>query len=98
MNARWSRIGFPIGVAILVLLGLLGLNLPSNSQSSGSRPKRVMERLGRGVVAINQGDGKVFVSWRLLGTEPDDIAFNLYRKSGDGEAVRLNKQPLAKAT
>jgi rhamnogalacturonan endolyase len=98
MNARWSRIGFPIGVAILLLFGLLGLNLPSNSQSSGPRPKRVMERLGRGVVAINQGDGKVFVSWRLLGTEPDEIAFNLYRKSGDGEVVRLNKQPLAKAT
>jgi rhamnogalacturonan endolyase len=41
-----------------------------------------MEKLGRGVVAINQGEGKVFVSWRLLGTEPDGIGFNVYRTSG----------------
>ncbi|HVS54532.1 MAG TPA: rhamnogalacturonan lyase [Opitutaceae bacterium] len=40
-----------------------------------------MENLGRGVVAIHQSDGKVFVSWRLLGTDPDNVAFNLYRKS-----------------
>ncbi|PTX92576.1 rhamnogalacturonan lyase [Opitutus sp. ER46] len=41
----------------------------------------VMEKLGRGVVAIHQPDGKVFVSWRLLATDPDSVAFNLYRKS-----------------
>ncbi len=46
---------------------------------------RQMERLGRGVVAINQGSGKVFVSWRLLGTDPESIAFNLYRTAGSGE-------------
>jgi rhamnogalacturonan endolyase len=40
---------------------------------------RVMERLGRGVVAVQEADGKVFVSWRLLGTDPTAIAFNLYR-------------------
>ena len=41
--------------------------------------QRQMERLGRGVVAVNQGDGKVFVSWRLLGDDPEATAFNLYR-------------------
>jgi rhamnogalacturonan endolyase len=35
-------------------------------------------------VAIHQPDGKVFVSWRLLGTDPEGIAFNLYRKSEGG--------------
>ena len=45
-------------------------------------PPRQMEHLGRGVVAIHQGEGKVFVSWRLLGTDPDGIAFNVYRTSG----------------
>ena len=49
-----------------------------------------MEKLGRGVVAIHQGDGKVFVSWRLLGTDPEAIAFNVYRAAGDGEPVKLN--------
>jgi rhamnogalacturonan endolyase len=32
-------------------------------------------------VAIHQPDGKVAVSWRLLATDPEGVAFNLYRKS-----------------
>jgi len=62
------------------------------------RPVRHMEKLGRGVVALHQGDGKVFVSWRLLGTDPETIAFNLYRASGDDKPVKLNAKPLTKTT
>jgi rhamnogalacturonan endolyase len=46
-----------------------------------ARAQHQLEALGRGVVAIHQPDGRVFVSWRLLGTDPDKVAFNLYRKS-----------------
>ncbi|MBD0349891.1 MAG: rhamnogalacturonan lyase [Flavisolibacter sp.] len=60
--------------------------------------QRVMENLGRGVVAVRNAEGKVFVSWRLSGTEPDDLAFNLYRSLGNGKAEKLNKQPLTKST
>jgi hypothetical protein len=35
--------------------------------------QRQMENLGRGMVAINQGKGKVYVGWRLLATDPDDV-------------------------
>jgi rhamnogalacturonan endolyase len=42
-----------------------------------------MERLCRGVVAVRAGSAN-FVSWRLLGYEPDDIAFEVYR---DGQKV-----------
>jgi rhamnogalacturonan endolyase len=42
---------------------------------------RQMEKLGRGVVAIHQPDGKVFVSWRLLATDPENVAFNVYRST-----------------
>lgn len=38
-----------------------------------------MERFDRGLVAVHQADGRVFVTWRLLGNEPADTAFNLYR-------------------
>ena len=57
-----------------------------------------MEYLGRGVVGINQGGGKVFVSWRLLGTEPTNLAFNVYRTVGESAAVKLNQEPLTGAT
>ncbi len=59
---------------------------------------RQMERLGRGVIAVHQGEGKVFVGWRMLGTDPDNIAFNLYRSADDGKPVRLNDKPITKTT
>ena len=55
---------------------------------------RQMENLGRGVVAISQGDGRVFVSWRFLGTDSDGISFNLYRAAGNAAPVRLNQVPI----
>ena len=66
--------------------------------STAAIASRQMENLGRGVVAVNQGEGKVFVSWRLLGTEPDSIAFNVYRTTGSGRPMKLNQAPITKAT
>jgi rhamnogalacturonan endolyase len=61
-------------------------------------PPREMEALARGVVAVRQTEREAFVSWRLLGTEPADTAFNLYRVVEDGRPVRLNAKPLTGAT
>lgn len=57
-----------------------------------------MEHLGRGVIAVNQGNGKVFVSWRLLGTDPEGTAFNVYRTGSGAEPVKLNASPITNAT
>lgn len=57
-----------------------------------------MEFLGRGVVGIRQPDGDIFLSWRLLGNEPLDTMFNVYRKSGDARPVQLNQKPLGAGT
>jgi rhamnogalacturonan endolyase len=62
---------------------LLALTLPALAQ-------RPMEYLTRGLVAVNQGDGKVFLSWRLLRTDPDDIAFNLYRAVSGSQPAKLS--------
>src|SRR5919205_1754204 len=56
--------------------------------------QRRMEALGRGVVAVRQQDGRVWVGWRLLGTDPDALAFNLYRSTGGARPVKLNDRPL----
>jgi len=53
---------------------------------------RQMEALDRGIVAIDTEDG-VFVSWRLLGTDPSSISFHLYR---DGE--RITSEPITEST
>jgi rhamnogalacturonan endolyase len=60
--------------------------------------QRQMENLGRGVVAVHKSADSVFVSWRMLGTEPQDIAFNLYRKTGNTSPVKLNKTPITEST
>lgn len=77
-------------LGIIVLSSLLITN--------DATAQRLMENLDRGVVAVRNLDGKTFVSWRLLGTEPNDLAFNLYRTVGSGKAEKLNKQPIKKTT
>ena len=53
---------------------------------------RQAERLDRGLISVRSGNGNL-VSWRLLGSDPHDVAFNVYRGS-----TRLNSAPLTAAT
>jgi hypothetical protein len=55
---------------------------------------RQMEYLGHGVVAVNQGDGRVYIGWCLLGTDPENIAFNVYRVAEGGVPVTLMHGPV----
>lgn len=48
--------------------------------------RRLMENLDRGIVARRSGSA-VFVSWRLFGTDPAEIGFNLYRQRSGGDPV-----------
>ena len=75
----------------------IGLSFLLVLACSNGYSQRQMEYLNRGVYAVNTGSGRVFVSWRLLGNEPDDIAFNLYRTTA-GKTIRLNQQPMTKGT
>lgn len=59
--------------------------------------QRQMESLDRGVIAVKE-KGHFYVGWRVLGTDPDNLAFNLYRKSGEGKAVKVNEGPITGAT
>lgn len=54
--------------------------------------KRQMEELDRAPVAMKTEEG-VFVSWRMLGTDPESISFNIYR---DGE--KINAEPITAST
>ena len=58
---------------------------------------RLVEDLGRGLTAVYMGDNKVYLSWRLLGTEPQQVTFDIYRRTGS-EEIKLNDQPLAQGT
>ncbi|HEX6625666.1 MAG TPA: Ig-like domain-containing protein, partial [Pyrinomonadaceae bacterium] len=66
--------------------------------ASAAQAQYLMENLGRGVVAVRQSSTEVYVGWRMLGTDPTDIAFNLYRSTGGGPAIQLNAAPIADTT
>ena len=55
--------------------------------------QRQMEALDRGVVAVSEGGSRIYVGWRLLGTDPNDVAFDVYR-----DGVRVNPEPIAGST
>jgi rhamnogalacturonan endolyase len=79
-------------VTIAVVVGMMLLFTPS------IQAKRYMERLGRGMVAVRTGSSQAYVGWRMLGTDPNDIAFNLYRSTGGGAAVKLNSESITAST
>jgi rhamnogalacturonan endolyase len=60
--------------------------------------QRQTEYLTRGVVAVQAGKDSVFVSWRLLHSDEEKITFDVYRQADKGKPVKLNKNPLTKAT
>lgn len=103
MNTRLLFLCGTLSVPVISLFGCGTDNPPQSSSSSqqsstvssssSSVPPQIqsgkqMEWLNRGVVAVDS-DGGVFVSWRMLGTDPDDIAFNVYRNGS-----LLNGEPI----
>jgi rhamnogalacturonan endolyase len=72
--------------------------LAGSGAAAADLPHRQMEALDRGVVAVRQDDGTVWVSWRLLGTEASDLAFTVHRRAGDGPEYLLTPVPLTGPT
>ncbi|MBC7915445.1 MAG: rhamnogalacturonan lyase [Pyrinomonadaceae bacterium] len=60
--------------------------------------QREMENLTRGLVAIPTGSDSVYVGWRMFGTDPENISFNLYRSTDGGKPIKLTKTPLQEST
>ncbi|GIH16922.1 hypothetical protein Raf01_50940 [Rugosimonospora africana] len=69
---------------------------PTPTPTGGSTPPaagaRQMEKLNRGLISVRSGSGNL-VSWRLLGTDPQNVAFNVYRGS-----TKLNSTPITAST
>jgi len=87
------RAKFVSKVLMIALAVLLTLTLiPPVQQNVQAATPRQMEALDRGLVAVKVSNG-VFLSWRLFGTDPSNIAFNLYRNG-----TKINSSPITGAT
>lgn len=80
--------------ALVLCMGLIATLTAIDRQ----RQDYVVENLGRGVIALRTSETSVYVGWRLLGTDPQDVAFNVYRATGAEAPVKLNDTPIVATT
>jgi rhamnogalacturonan endolyase len=88
----------PLMISSLVLSSLITPATTVGGAQADMPAARQMERLGRGVVAVRRQEGGVFVSWRMLGTDPPDIAFDIHRSTDGGLPMKVNDRPIAGPT
>jgi rhamnogalacturonan endolyase len=79
-------------------LNFYSLHPGRKAKSLGWAEERVEEDLGRGMLAIANKEGQIYLGWRLRKQDPADIAFNLYRQSAGDKAIKLNTEPIDKTT
>ncbi|NJQ03075.1 rhamnogalacturonan lyase [Streptomyces zingiberis] len=80
-SRRPGRLFTLFTVAAVAVLGTAGLSAPASpAPAAPTATPRQMEKLNRGLVSVYTGSGNL-VSWRWLATDPDDVAFNVYRGS-----------------
>ena len=82
LNMKWIRLLTP-GIVWFILI----------QSSLVDTPKRQMEKLDRGIVSVRTSPEEVFISWRMLATDPEKTGFNLYRGSR-----KLNKKTILLTT
>ncbi|MFC0216046.1 OmpL47-type beta-barrel domain-containing protein [Paenibacillus chartarius] len=95
MNAKTFSIKkslFTFVMSFLIVFALVISPNPGHADSSGGLPARQGEYLNRGLVAVLVDNG-VFLSWRYLNTDPDEIAFNVYKNGR-----KVNAAPISGAT
>lgn len=60
---------------------------------------QVQEKIDRGVVALAVSNKCVYVGWRLLKNDPQNVAFNVYRQDiGFGDFEKVNEKPVTEST
>ena len=64
----------------------------------GFAETRVEEPLGRGLVALPLDGGRIYLGWRLLKEDPQNIAFDVYRRTAGSASQKLNQAPLSQTT
>ena len=56
--------------------------------------QRIQQPLGRGVVAVQNGDA-ITLTWRKLAQEPENVEYNVYCRASGGSYTKVNSSPLS---
>ena len=60
--------------------------------------ERIKENLDRGIIAMYNDSNNVYIGWRLLEDDPENITFNVYRVNSSGTPKKLNTIPINSTT
>ncbi|CAL9291589.1 rhamnogalacturonan lyase [Streptomyces sp. SudanB182_2057] len=88
-RSRNTRHRLTVGLTAAALAATALAGLPGTAHAVTARQ---VERLDRGLTSVHTSGGNL-VSWRWLATDPNDVAFNVYRGS-----TKLNSSPVTAAT
>ena len=83
-----KRLGASVRVAGVMVL------LLSTFGADTIYAQRQMEKLDRGLVVTYIARGKMLVSWRIFGDDPDGVGFNVYAFENGGDAKLQNDKPI----
>lgn len=83
MNQKLQITFFKKAVLLLFLFGI----------TAQVTAQRTVEKLNRGLIAMRLNTNQVYVGWRMLGTEPTDVSYNLYC-----DGVKLAGSPFTGST
>lgn len=82
---------------LLYNIEILEPNHAVKPEIDGFAKQRIEEKLNRGVIAVEDENRNVYVSWRLLQSDPADVGFDVYRETGK-RSVKLNRKPIMGTT
>ena len=60
--------------------------------------QKQVEHLSRGLVALQYDERHVFLSWRMLASDPQNISFDVYRQEAGKARKKLNELPIKDVT
>ncbi|AIQ47320.1 hypothetical protein R70723_16570 [Paenibacillus sp. FSL R7-0273] len=92
INVSGRKAALAFFMSILMIILLVIPPAPAHAETSGSPPARQAEYLDRGLVAVLTSGG-VYLSWRYLNTDSDEIAFNIYKNG-----YKVNSTPVSGST
>src|SRR5260370_35219532 len=100
MGGSWARGEYYLGVSVAAYQ-LEGTRHPDLGFRLVREPLGTthFQRENRRLIATPAGNGKVFLSWQLLPSDPSGIGFHVYRTQyRDAAGERISKEPIREST
>ena len=92
-----SKSIIPVFLLLFLFAGSV-YNLSLSKNPVREKNEHARGKTGRGLIAVPTDDGNVYLGWRLLANDPENIAFNIYRHNDSGTKTKINDDPVRYAT